>query len=210
MSADREAAFSLTNQGNNPKPGTVEVEPSGATYIIGGSHGYWCWWGVSVTLFKATTPKERLTGLIYAFIHVLTYLAVVGLNATMAFDFAAGDPAKDMAAAAFGTTLASLLLVVGISFSHLMSVEKPVANNTNPRIEKNRMVYSPIMLSAIMAGSRASIVFDFMAYNKIGTVAAADKVAAFQLFVIATITLKFYLAAIMTNNLRLLGNNFVP
>lgn len=202
----------------------------GSSSVTGGSYGYWCWWGVSTTLFKASSDGQRNMGIFYAVVHVLTYIAVVCMNGIMAFDFAANDPAQDMAAAAFGTTLASLLVVVGLALLHFMNAEPPT-HHDNHEVNKTTMVYSPVMLSAIMAGSRASIVFDFMAYIKIGqssvvgvslaaanstpavivdaSVAPADKVQAFQLFVVATITLKFYLAAIMTNNLRFLSNNFV-
>jgi hypothetical protein len=188
-------------------------EEGGSAHVTGGMYGYWCWWGVSTTLFKAKTRGARNWGLVYAAVHVLSYLAVVGMNGVMAFDFAANDAAQDMAAAAFGTSLASLLIVVGIALTHAMSSQKP-DNKAKHQAKKEPMVYSPVMLSAIMAGSRASIVFDFLAYSKIGVVAtaaaAADKIQAFQLFVIATITLKFYLAAIMTNNLRFLGDSFKP
>ena len=184
-------------------------EDAGSAYVVGGKLGYWCWWGVSTTLFNAKTPYERTWGLVYATVHVLAYLAVVGMNGIMAFDFAANDTVQDMAAAAFGTTLASMLIVVAFALMHAMSSQKP-ENKQDKRAKKQPMIYSPVMLSAIMAGSRASIVFDFMAYSRIGTGAAADKVQAFQLFVIATITLKFYLSAIMTNNLRFLGDSFKP
>lgn len=196
----------------NRESKTNDKEDGGAAYVEGGKIGYWCWWGVSTTLFNADTPYERNLGLFYATVHVLAYLAVVGMNGVMAFDFAANDIVQDMAAAAFGTTLASMLIVVGFALMHAMSSQRP-ENKAKKQAKKHPMIYSPVMLSAIMAGSRASIVFDFLAYGKIGTGTAGattDKVQAFQLYVIATITLKFYLSAIMTNNLRFLGDSFKP